>query len=215
MCWNENVSLNTFLFSSFVLLLIMYNNAFTQYKIKELNNVYIYIFTASVIFMQLIEFFIWRNLNNKHYNKLFTTIAALLIIVQPFVSIMIISNKLIRNIFLVICSLSIIPYSFYNYSKLNIQSGVSNNGHLDWKFINGTSPLFWAAWFFFFLISWFYEKKWFIFGILIISIAISYYTYNKYNTFSSMWCWIVNSIMIYYAFYLLFYLPFNEKGDIC
>lgn len=35
MCWNENVSLNTFLFSSFVLLLIFYNNTYTQYKIKH------------------------------------------------------------------------------------------------------------------------------------------------------------------------------------
>ena len=50
MCWNENVSLNTFLFSSFVLLLIMYNNAFTQYKINELNNVYIYIYCISHIY---------------------------------------------------------------------------------------------------------------------------------------------------------------------
>jgi hypothetical protein len=39
MCWNKEISLNTFLFSSFVLILIIYNNAYTQYKIKELNNI--------------------------------------------------------------------------------------------------------------------------------------------------------------------------------
>lgn len=38
MCWNEHVSLNTFLFSSFVLALIVYNNSYTKYKIQELNN---------------------------------------------------------------------------------------------------------------------------------------------------------------------------------
>ncbi len=68
MCWNQHVSLNTFLFSSFILILIIYNNKYTQYKIKELNNVWIYVFFFSFISMQLIEFFIWRNINNK-YNK--------------------------------------------------------------------------------------------------------------------------------------------------
>ena len=53
MCWNESVSLNTFLFSSFVLLLIIYNNYYTKYKIPELNNVWIYLFLASFISMQL------------------------------------------------------------------------------------------------------------------------------------------------------------------
>ena len=72
MCWNEHVSLNTFLFSSFILLLIIYNNAYTKYKIEELNNINIYIFLASIIFIQLIEFFIWRNMNNKYYNNFFS-----------------------------------------------------------------------------------------------------------------------------------------------
>ena len=37
MCWNEHVSLNTFIFSIFVLLLIAYNNKYTQYKIEMFN----------------------------------------------------------------------------------------------------------------------------------------------------------------------------------
>jgi len=93
MCWNESVSLNTFMFSSFILLLIIYNNLFTQYKIQELNNIWVYLFLASFIFMQLIEFFIWRNINNKFYNKLFSIIATLLLIIQPIMSIMILTNK--------------------------------------------------------------------------------------------------------------------------
>ena len=82
MCWNQEVSLNTFLFSMFVLLLIIYNNKYTQYKIKELDNIWMYLFLASFIFMQLIEFFIWRNINNKFYNHLFSTMAVILLIIQ-------------------------------------------------------------------------------------------------------------------------------------
>ena len=53
MCWNKDVSLNTFLFSGFVLCLIIYNNKYTQYKIDELNNIYSYIFFASIIIIQI------------------------------------------------------------------------------------------------------------------------------------------------------------------
>ena len=100
MCWNEHVSLNTFLFSSFVLALIVYNNSYTKYKIQELNNTWMYIFIASFVFMQLIEFFIWKNINNKFYNNAFSIIATLLLLLQPIASIMILSNIQLRNILL-------------------------------------------------------------------------------------------------------------------
>ena len=54
MCWNSQVSLNTFLFSTFVLLLVMYNNYYTQYKIKGMENIWVYVFFMSFITMQLI-----------------------------------------------------------------------------------------------------------------------------------------------------------------
>ena len=100
MCWNEQVSLNTFLFSGFTLALIIYNNSFTKYKVQDLNNKYVYIFIASVIFMQLIEFFIWKNINNHFYNNIFSIFAQLLLLVQPIASIMILSNIPIRNVLL-------------------------------------------------------------------------------------------------------------------
>ena len=74
MCWNQYVSINTFVFSVFVLLLIMYNNKYSPYKIKELDNIYAYIFLMSFFTMQLIEFFLWRNLDNKELNKTYEQI---------------------------------------------------------------------------------------------------------------------------------------------
>ena len=89
MCWNTSVSLNTFVFSMFVLLFIIYNNTYTEYKIKELQNIWLCLFLASFIFMQLIEYFIWRNINDKYYNKLFSILGTLLIFSQPIFSSMI------------------------------------------------------------------------------------------------------------------------------
>ena len=35
MCWNEYVSINTFIFGVFVLLLIAFNNKYSKYKIID------------------------------------------------------------------------------------------------------------------------------------------------------------------------------------
>ena len=212
MCWNESVSLNTFLFSSFALLLIIYNNSFTKYKIKELNNKWIYVFFASFILMQLAEFFIWRNINDKYYNNLFSIFAVSLLIVQPLASIMIIQTIFIRNILLFIYLLLAIPFSIYQFSTQNIYTTVSKKGHLDWVFFDN-SPLILLIWFSFLFFSLIYEKIWSLIIFAIITLIICFIKY-KYKA-GSVWCWIINSLMIYYITYLLIFLPFIEKMQIC
>jgi hypothetical protein len=212
MCWNAAVSLNTFLFSSFVLALIIYNNSFTKYKIQELNSLWIYILLATVISMQLLEFFIWRNINNK-YNNIFSTIAFILIYIQPIASIMIITNKQIRNILLFSYMIVASPYLIYKLFTHKITSVKSVNGHLTWKF--NISNIVIIGWLFFFLFSFVCEKHWILLIFSLITVFIIYINYVKHNTVGSIWCWFINSIMIYYAGYLLFYLPFLEKMNIC
>jgi len=211
MCWNEHVSLNTFLFSSFVLLLILYNNTYTNYKIKFFNSVWKYIFFISFISMQLIEFFIWRNINNTFYNIVFSTMAAILIFIQPIITLMLLPNISLRNNLLLAYLVFFIPYFTYKFITNNMKSQISNKGHLEWLFFD-TNMLLFSVWLFFFLFSFFYTRSigGLIFGIVLF--CISSYNYYKDKTIGSMWCWIVNSIMIYYAFYLLLYMPFCEKS---
>lgn len=213
MCWNKEVSLNTFLFSSFVFLLILYNNEYTFYKIPEFDKFWLRIFMAIVISMQLVEYFIWRNVDNIFYNKLFTHIAMLIIFFQPITTILNINNKNMKNILLFSYLALIIPFGILNYNK-NIYSTVSNQKHLNWNIINHENKIakiIGLVWLFFFLFPLFYEGQQlgFLFGLLTLFIIL--YNYINDNTVESMWCWIVNSIMIYYAGYLLFYLPFIKK----
>jgi len=215
MCWNKDISLNTFLFSSFILCLIIYNNAFTRYKIDDLNNVYVYIFFVSFILMQLIEYFIWVFIKNPLYNSIFTALATLLLMLQPIATIMLISNKIVKKRLLYSYLLYILPVSIYRFNHITgVNSSVSKLGHLKWNTILANNDLdlhnmlFDSIWLFFFLFPLFYEGYNFalIFGLLTLMLII----YNFYNdkTIGSMWCWIVNSIMIYYAIYLLIYLPY-------
>jgi hypothetical protein len=216
MCWNKQVSLNTFIFSFGVLLLIIYNNLFTQYKIKELNNFWIYIFLSSIIFVQLLEYFIWNNMNNPFFNQLFTTLVLLLTLLQPVFAIILITNKKIRENMLSFYTFTAIPFVIYLFYTTKLESVVSPLGHLQWgiqknkssRIMNYFSYLFLLVWLFGLLYPLFYIKNYFLLLLGILTLLVSMYYYYKDNSNRSLWCWLTNMVSIYYACYLLFYLPF-------
>lgn len=214
MCWNKDISLNTFVFSSFVLLLIIYNNAYTDYKIQELNNIWVYIFFISFILMQLIEYFIWINIYNPLYNNIFTILATLLLLVQPIASNMLITNNSLRSNILTLYLVLCIPFTIYRFMTKKMYSSVSPFGHLEWNILlyknSKLDKVILTIWFIFFLFPLFYQGYLygFLFGLFTLLFII--YNYSKDGSVGSMWCWIVNSIMIFYASYLLLYLPFYK-----
>jgi len=194
MCWNEDVSLNTFLFSGFVLILIVYNNTYTKYKIKELDT-WMYVLIFSFIFMQLIEYFIWKNIKTT-YNHFFTRCALLLLCFQPIASLMILKNQHVRNVLLLFYCLTVLPYFLY---KLFINSIYSvKQGHLHWNFGN-ISIYICILWLFFFFYSLVAEKKWVLLIPFVLTFLATCVLYVKTKTIGSMWCWSVNTIMLYYA----------------
>jgi hypothetical protein len=212
MCWNKDVSLNTFLFSIFTLLLIIYNNTYTKYKIHEINNIFAYIFLLSFILMQLIEYFLWQNLNDKFYNKLLSFFAASLIFIQPIASSLIIKNISERNLILSIYLFFGIPFALIKILNTKFSSSVSQKGHLVWDWIdrNNNLYIFYLFYFFFLFYPLIREKLFFSFFIAFIMLIISIYSYYKDRTADSMWCWLVNTIMLYFLIKLLFFLPFYK-----
>jgi len=232
MCWNAEVSLNTFAFSTFVLGMIMYNNAYTQYKIPELNNIYMYLLLFSVISMQLVEFFIWRNIDNKYYNHFFTLGVCFVLLLQPFFSIMTTSDSYIRNIVLTGYIFLAVPYFLYQSFRQSknpngtlgstkyVHSIVTKSGHLKWDIVSAEKKSYhrilnWSLWLFFFLFSFVYNGH--LIGVLFLVIILGIVVYNYFqdNSIGSMWCWLANSVSIYYAVYLLIYLPFCDNRKIC
>lgn len=210
MCWNKEVSLNTFIFSSFVLLLIIYNNKYTQYKVKEFNNIWVILFFISFISMQLIEFMIWKNIDNKKANKLYSKIAILLLFLQPVASLMTLKDNVIR-ISMILVYLSLATISIFKFINKDVKSIISDFGHLKWDFITKNNGQYiFMCWLVFFLFPFFYNGTYLglIFGVLLLLLVC--YNYTNDGSVGSMWCWVINSIMIYYATYLLIYLPYKE-----
>ena len=80
MCWNANVSINTYIFGLFACLFALFNN-----KISVMSL----LFAQSWMSMQLIEYFIW---NKSFSNRLLSQIALLVILSQPIFGILSISK---------------------------------------------------------------------------------------------------------------------------
>ena len=215
MCWNQYVSLNTFTFSTIILILIAYNNKYTPYKISELNNIFAYIFFMSFITMQLIEFFLWRNLNNKDINRKLSIAGALLLMVQPIASLLMLKDDFTRKAMLTTYTIPAFAYFIYKVNtQSNFNTTVTPTGHLRWNWLNqDKNKLLGLIWFFFLYFSIFVEKQYYTAGIITLALlAVSYYSYNKEGSYGSLWCWSINSLMIYYAIKLLIVLPYKEHG---
>ena len=215
MCWNQYVSLNTFTFSTIILILIAYNNKYTPYKISELNNIFAYIFFMSFIIMQLIEFFLWRNLNNKDINQKLSIAGALLLMVQPIASLLMLKDDFTRKAMLTTYTIPAFAYFIYKVkTQPNFNTTVTPMGHLRWNWLNqDKNKLLGLIWFFFLYFSIFVEKQYYTAGIITLALlAVSYYSYNKEGSYGSLWCWSINSLMIYYAIKLLIVLPYKEHG---
>jgi len=208
MCWNEHVSLNTFLFSFGVLLLVMYNNAYTPYKIHSFTTP-MYFFTASFIFIQLIEFFIWRNLHNA-YNHLFSILCMLLIAAQPLISLSMVPDANLRALLMAAYAALTGGYVASHLTR-NARCEKSKNGHLRWLFFESPAKISWV-WLFFFLFSFVYNRMWRLVVFIVLSAAVSVYTSSADKTITSTWCWMANGVMLLLAVYLLVWLPYAEHG---
>lgn len=219
MCWNKDVSLNTFIFSILSLLFVYYNNKYTKYKIKEFTSIWVYLLFVSFISIQLVEYFLWKNLNNIKMNINFTVIAFILILLQPFFCIMSILNIKERNKLLQYYLLFVTVLIFiYIYKNVKLKTSILQNGHLNWEWLtNIDRPLiiFWNIWFIFTIYPMIMSKNYKMLSIFVLFLLITYYTYFKHNSFSTMWCWMSNFIMIVFLIQILFILPYKEKGELC
>ena len=213
MCWNQHVSINTFLFGVFVLCLIAFNNSYSKYKINDFKNPFVYFFFMSFISMQFFEFLLWRNLENDSMNYIISIAAAFLLVIQPIASLTMLNNVPLRNKLLVFYSLPALSYFFYRVTTEDFYTTVSKTGHLAWKWGGPTDNVFTHLFYLFFLYyALIVNKHYFSVGFTLLLFAISYYTYYKDGSAGSMWCWLINVVMFYYLFKILIYLPYQEHG---
>ena len=207
MCWNETVSLNTFLFSFFAINFAYFNN---------LINGYEYLFYYSFISIQLLEYFAWKHLNNKKINRLLSQLGLFLIAMQPILFILI-PNNLKFNIkaSLITCYL-LFWFGGGMFIYVDFSMVKATNGHLAWNWLN-VAPVYIFIWLLFLLVVLLLIKKYILFTIQVLVFFAIYYTYYKTNTWGSLWCWIANMMAIFLIVRTFFkssipsYLVINNK----
>jgi len=79
---------------------------------------------------EFIEYFIWRNIKSPYYNSLFSILATLLLLIQPVVSLMLLSNEKLKYNMLMVYLVLTIPFAVYRLTTKRMYSVVSPGGHL-------------------------------------------------------------------------------------
>ena len=211
MCWNADISINTFLFGIFATVFIFLANTYTKYKDHKFKNPLIYLLLLQIATMQLLEFFLWRNLKNEKLNKLFTSIASYVVVCQPLTIMLMITNKSIL-LPMILCYLvfSIIQRLFIYKAALT----TIKNGHLSWGWINIKDKLSIFVFLSFYILSAYFVNQ-LLFLFTLITLVISLFFYFKDNTFGSMWCWSFNIFLLYCIIDILIIKPFKEYNNVC
>jgi len=173
MCWNANVSINTYIFGLFACLFALLN--------KKIN-ITRFLFTQSWMSMQLIEYFIW---SKSFSNRLLSQIAFVFIFSQPNHT-TVKSLSLVGYLLFIVFLMILKPWSTIDFTTVQ-----ATNGHLSWKWLN-YSKIVILIWFMFLFISLVVNKEWIKLSLITITAIISYVLYSKTLTWGSLWCWISN-----------------------
>jgi hypothetical protein len=213
MCWNQYVSLNTFVFGIFGLLLVYFNNKYSKYKMNMFNNHYAYLFMLSIISMQLIEFILWRNLDNTVINQTVSSMGVLLLLFQPIASLLLIENIPLRNKLLAVYSIPAFIFLVYNSLMTNIHTTLSPSCHLLWKwsfYKNGSFHIPVMGFYLFFMFfSLVYNKHYVSLSLLLLYFIFVYF-FGKDGSYGSIWCLSANLVVLYFVLEILIFMPVSE-----
>ncbi len=193
MCWNASVSLKTWYFALF---------GFIIGLIGKQLPFSILLFGLLFSSMQLIEYYLWTNLNHEDKNKFYSKIAYIVILLEPLFALFIAhSYKLfsidITKFLIVFYILYIAIFTKMNYHKLNFITHIGNNGHLDWGFSKNNGKLHYMIWFFIFFYGIVMSKNIVIIAVATFALLYSLYKSNYDNTFTSLWCNYSNILWVY------------------
>jgi len=220
MCWNPDISFNTFFIGILILVFIYVTNTYTKYKTPEFDNPWAYAFVLSFLLIQLMEFFMWRNLKNPSMNRTISWIMFFILSCQPLILMLLIDNPSVKRTLLAFYILYLIVHTgyIYQYTPSVMHTKIGHNGHLDWDFIvtkTNIDRLFLLIYCCIcFPIFYYLKLKTFVF-FTIISLALSMFFYYNNNTFGTMWCWMANLFLFYFLIQILFVKPFMEYNRLC
>ena len=185
MCWNADISLNTFIFSVFALILIYISNAYTPYTIEGFEGPFYYFYFFLFVSIQLVEYGLWKNLNNKRINRVLSKIGLFLIFSQMFFSIFI-AESIYQPYLFAYFFIFVVTFYVYKtiYSPIHFITTVSPRGHLSWEWLRFTG----------------YEKLFILVGFSFYMLPLLLSTVNQ----KSIYLTFLSFLLTYLLFICLF-----------
>jgi len=157
------------------------------HKYNRTLNPIILIYMIVFAQMQLVEYFLWKNLAIPSSNQLWSAVGVCLIVMQPLVTAMLLPDDMRNKAWLITLTGTAL---YLLTTKVDLSTEVGANGHLKWNWI----PSFKSPW----IIAWLVmllTPLWItgyrgsaLFGL--VTYFISAYFNEKYGTAGSYWCWI-------------------------
>jgi hypothetical protein len=159
------------------------------------------LFCLTIVFMQLIEYIVWTYYDNDDVNYKASLAAAALLWLQPIASMLLIPSTNLKIAMLSIyTTLSLLyPLIMPNTTdKSHYSMKRAKNGHLSWQFLpkEPRTYLILAVFFFFLFVPILITKNLDLLAIALTTLGLSLFSYWRDNTWGSMWCWIVNGIVL-------------------
>jgi len=188
MCWNAEVSLESFSFGVIGIILA---------SLTGLPFPFI-LFYATIVGMQLVEFVVWEyglggTEESRDINHYASLAASGLLMLQPIASLLTLRNSgPLIVIYLVLGGI------FHLMEKSQYSMTVGKDGHLVWEWIKAKRSLLFGLviYFSFLLLPLIVGKSWEYLTIVLVTLGISLVAYGKGGTWGSMWCWIVNWMVV-------------------
>jgi len=215
MCWNAAISLNTFIFSVATLSFIAYNNAYTKYKLPEfVQTPWLYALMLSVCSMQLVEYFLWSNIDDRYLNETISIVGSLLLISQPLFLALSVPNINIRwwistlySIFAVIFVLAKYPGNLSRFSSVAKEGGLEWRWFADYKY----DWIYYLAYWGTAVLCAFYMPTYLniaIFGVA--ALALLRWWNGKSLMWASKYCWGLIILSFYYLYRIMISMPLGE-----
>jgi hypothetical protein len=191
MCWNAEVSLQSFLIGVGGIIVA----SFTGLSLPFI------LFYATIVCMQLIEYVVWKYGGDVDVNYYASLAASSLLALQPLASLLTLSSPsplvggyvILGSLYFLLRSL-LDPRQSRDLYQMN--PGVDGHHEFKWLQTDGWTRMGLVIYFVFLLLPLFITRQYELLFVVGVTLGVSLYSYGSQRTWGSMWCWIVNWMVV-------------------